>query len=704
MLELFALLKKKITSSSRCTSGPENLSELSIFRKRYYKPTMFAGICMFVAGINCMQIKVKIPFLFVAVLAWIVIISSCANQGMPTGGPKDSLPPVLIETSPAFRALNFDGDKVKFTFDEYVISDAISEMLVVSPPLEKKPTIRTKGKSLIIQFNEELKDSTTYSLDFKNSIADNNERNEYKNMRFSFSTGPVYDSLRVAGRLMNAFNLEAVDKGLIVLQKNLHDSAVFRVRPDYIAKTDEKGFFMIDNIAPGTYNIFAINDANNNLLYDEGAEEFAFIDSVIVPSAKFFAEPDTVVDGADSLLISGHTQFYPGPIFLHQFTEDIFDQYLDDYKRKTRYKCEFYFSESVADTFNVRLIGFDTNNWYQLEYNDKKDSMSLWITDTTIARNDSLLMELSYFQLDSMAELYVQKDTLEMVFIKKEKTKTKKKKRSKETKEDKPKPIEQFSWISNAGSSVFELNNDIYLTAPEPVSFFDSTQVVLYLTDDTLKTPLKIEFSKDTSTWRRYIIKHNWEPETGYTLEIDSAACTNIYGITSRRFVKKFVTREEDYYGSVIVNATNVYCPMLVQLLKNDDDETVLFEHTIEKDGAVVFDYLVPGKYKAKVIYDENGNGKWDTGSYQDKYQPEEVGYENEVIKVRSNWDKELLWNMKPDNSFIKNIRDLELEEQKRKAAEKKAREEKENPKRPANNLNNMMQGGGNIRGTDIIR
>ncbi len=651
-----------------------------------------------------MQIKVKIPFLFVAVLAWIVIISSCANQGMPTGGPKDSLPPVLIETSPAFRALNFDGDKVKFTFDEYVISDAISEMLVVSPPLEKKPTIRTKGKSLIIQFNEELKDSTTYSLDFKNSIADNNERNEYKNMRFSFSTGPVYDSLRVAGRLMNAFNLEAVDKGLIVLQKNLHDSAVFRVRPDYIAKTDEKGFFMIDNIAPGTYNIFAINDANNNLLYDEGAEEFAFIDSVIVPSAKFFAEPDTVVDGADSLLISGHTQFYPGPIFLHQFTEDIFDQYLDDYKRKTRYKCEFYFSESVADTFNVRLIGFDTNNWYQLEYNDKKDSMSLWITDTTIARNDSLLMELSYFQLDSMAELYVQKDTLEMVFIKKEKTKTKKKKRSKETKEDKPKPIEQFSWISNAGSSVFELNNDIYLTAPEPVSFFDSTQVVLYLTDDTLKTPLKIEFSKDTSTWRRYIIKHNWEPETGYTLEIDSAACTNIYGITSHRFVKKFVTREEDYYGSVIVNATNVYCPMLVQLLKNDDDETVLFEHTIEKDGAVVFDYLVPGKYKAKVIYDENGNGKWDTGSYQDKYQPEEVGYENEVIKVRSNWDKELLWNMKPDNSFIKNIRDLELEEQKRKAAEKKAREEKENPKRPANNLNNMMQGGGNIRGTDIIR
>lgn len=658
---------------------------------------------MFVLELNNMQIKAKIPLIFVAVLAWLVIISSCANQGMPTGGPKDSIPPVLLEISPAFRALNFKGDRVRFTFNEYIIPDDISETLVVSPPLEKKPIIRTKGKSLIIQFNEELKDSITYSLDFKNSIADNNERNPYKNMRFSFSTGNVYDSLRVAGQLMNAFSLEAVEKGLIVLQKNLHDSAAYRVRPDYIAKTDKKGLFLIDNIAPGTYNIFAINDANNNLLYDEGAEEFAFIDSVIVPSAKFFAQPDTLVDGVDSLLISGHTQFYPEPIFLHQFTEDIFEQYLDDYKRKTRYKCEFVFGESVADTFNIRLLGEDTDNWYQLEYNNKMDSLTVWISDTTIARNDTLLMELSYYQLDTLERLYVQKDTLEMTFVKKEKSKSKKK--SKDDKKDKPKPIEQFSWITNAGSSTFELNHDIHLTSPEPVSFFDSTQVVLYLTDDTLKTPLKIEFEKDTAHWRSYIIKHKWEPETGYTLEIDSAACTNIFGITSRRLIKKFVTREEDYYGSVIIKASNVNCPMLIQLLKNDEDEAVLFEQTIDKDGTVVFDYLVPGKYKAKVIYDENGNGKWDTGSYQDKIQPEEVGYENEVIKVRSNWDKELIWDMKRDNSFVKNIRDLELEERQRKAAEKKAREEKENPKRPQNGLNNMMQGGGNVHGgTDIIR
>ena len=155
-----------------------------------------------------MQIKGKLPLLIIAVLAWIVIISSCANQGMPVGGPRDSIPPMLVETSPEYKALNYKEDNVSLTFDEYIISSGVSEALVISPPLEKRPTIRTKGKSLVIQFNEELKDSTTYSLDFKNSIVDNNEKNPYASMRFAFSTGDIFDSLRVAGRVMNSFNLE----------------------------------------------------------------------------------------------------------------------------------------------------------------------------------------------------------------------------------------------------------------------------------------------------------------------------------------------------------------------------------------------------------------------------------------------------------------------------------------------------------------
>ena len=151
-----------------------------------------------------MKLKGKLPFFIVAMLAWVVIISSCANIGMPAGGPRDSVPPILLETSPEYRALNFDKKDVRFTFNEYLQTDKISEQLVISPPLEKRPSIKTKSKTLIIEFNEDLKDSVTYSLDFKNSIVDNNEQNPLKNLRFSFSTGPEYDSLRVAGRVINA--------------------------------------------------------------------------------------------------------------------------------------------------------------------------------------------------------------------------------------------------------------------------------------------------------------------------------------------------------------------------------------------------------------------------------------------------------------------------------------------------------------------
>ena len=664
---------------------------------------MFAGICMFVIDIKQMQIKGKIPLLIIAVLAWIVIISSCANQGMPVGGPRDSIPPILLETNPVYQALNYKGDDVSLTFNEYIIPDGVSELLVISPPLTKRPTIRTKSKSLIIQFNEDLLESTTYSLDFKNSIADNNEKNPYKNLRFSFSTGDVFDSLRVAGRVMNAFNLEPIESGLVLLQKNLHDSAVYSVRPNYIAKTDETGLFMIDNIAPGTYRIFSLNDANNDLLYNEGAEDMAFLDTLVVPSADFHEELDTLVKGVDSLMVLGHTHFLPGPLYLRQFTEDIFDQYMDSYKRESRYKCSFLFNESVKDTFKVQLVGNEAIDWYIMEPNEKMDSLVLWIKDTTVAKLDTLFMELSYYQLDSAAQLYVQKDTVEMNFMEKVIEKPKKKKRTrKEDEEEIPELIPQFNWQTNVKGSTFELNRSISLTAPEPVSFFDSTKINLFLTEDTLKTPLKFNFERDTSKWKSYTISYEWEPETGYTLEIDSAACENIYGITSSKLSKKFKTREEDYYGTVILKLTNVNCPMLVQLLKNNDEEKVISQLETVIDGTVVFKYLSPEKYKVKIIYDENGNGKWDSGSYQDKCQPEKVAYVNEIIKVRSNWDKEISWDLELDLTFTKNIRDKELEEQKRKEAEEKARNERENPQRQKMQ-NNMMQGGG-TGGGNIIR
>ncbi|HKI89549.1 MAG TPA: Ig-like domain-containing protein [Draconibacterium sp.] len=651
-----------------------------------------------------MKFLSKIPYLFVAGLAWIVIISSCANQGMPTGGPKDTIPPVLVGTQPKMRATNYSGDEVRLTFNEYILPSEVSEELVVSPPLKKRPGIRTKSKTLIIQFNEPLKDSTTYSLDFKNSVVDNNEKNPLKNLRFSFSTGDVYDSLRVAGRVMNAFNLEPLEKALVMLHRNLHDSAVYKVIPDYIAKTDENGIFMIDNIAPGNYHIFGITDANADMMYNEGAEQIAFEDTLVVPSAEYHEVRDTLVKGVDSLLVTGHTEFHPDPFYLRAFTEDIFDQYLDSYKRDARNRGVFVFNESVADTFGVRLLNYDATNWYIMEPNKMQDSLVMWIADTLVARMDTLVMELSYLQLDTTNQLYVKKDTVDMNFVDKTDDSSRRRRKAKED-EKGPKPVEQFILQTNIGMSLMELNNDLEITSPEPVKRIDSTMILLYASDDTLKAPLNFRFEKDSSQYRTYKMEYDWEPEAKYTLQIDSAAWENIYGITSKELIKSFKIREEDYYGSIKLNITNVKSPVIVQLLKNSDDEDVISQKIITEDGSVTFDFLPPAKYRLKLIYDRNGNGKWDTGSYQDKYQAERVSYINEVLKVRSNWDSVLPLDLKPEATFYKNIIDKELLEQQRKAAEEKAKKEREQENKPqqqqdggSNMFRNSGGGGRNFR------
>lgn len=633
------------------------------------------------------------PLVFGGVVVSLAIYSSCANQGMPTGGPKDSLPPVLVETSPVMRGVNFKGKEVRLTFNEYVIPDEVSEALVVSPPLSKRPTIRTKSKSLIVGFNEELKSNATYSLDFKDAVADNNERNPYRGLRFLFSTGSVIDTLRVAGVVKNAFDLEVVEKMQVMLHRNLHDSAVYRVKPDYIARSDKRGLFLFDNVAPGTYHLFALNDANSNMLYDEGAEEIAFADTLVVPSAEFVSEPDTLVKGVDSLLVLGYTRFQPDPFYLRMFTEKVFDQFLDKKLRNARHHLEFVFNEPVADTFNVRLLNREAKDWYLMEPNPEMDSIIFWVTDTLVANLDTLQLELTYNRLDSLKQLYLAKDTLHMVFTEKEKTEVRRRKKE----EEKPE-IPQFVFSDNIKSTGFDLNLPVLLTVPEPVQSFETEKVKLFLANDLTNTPLKISVLPDTAAWRTYRIDFKWEPNTEYLFEIDSAACVNIYGISSRKVQKKFTTQREDHYGRITLDFTSVEGDILVQLLSNSKEEKVIQTLKTDKNGPVTFDYLAPEKYRVKVIYDHNRNGKWDAGSFREKRQPERVAYLPEIVKVRSNWESQYKWDLMPDPTLHKELYDKEAEEQKLKKLQEEQRKEKEQERRqqaPMDNLGRQFNTGG---------
>ncbi len=603
----------------------------------------------------------------------LLLFTRCANQGMPTGGPRDSIPPFLVETSPVMRGTHFSGKEVRLTFNEYIIPDKVSEALVVSPPLSKRPSVRTKSRSLIIAFNEELKPDVTYSMDFKNSIVDNNEQNPYLGLRLLFSTGESVDTLRVAGMVKDAQKLEPFDKIMVMLYSNLNDTAVVRTKPDYIARTDQRGLYLFDNVKQGTYRMYAVNDANSNLMYDAGAEEFAFCDSLITPSAQFVAEPDTLAIGADSLLISGQTIFKPDPIYLRCFTEKIYEQYLDKSIRNTRQKCTFVFGESVKDTLGIKLLNHKSKDWYILEHNSEIDSLTLWLTDTLVTRMDTIQIELTYSQLDSARQSYLQKDTIPLIFTEKERVDTRRRK-----KEDEIPQLVEFMLSDNIKSNGFDLNSPIYIRVPEPVKNFDLSGIRLTKADDLTFTPLKITTYRDTTDWRTYRIDHQWEPGTAYVLEIDSAACVNIYGITSQKMKKQFTTQKDDFYGKIILNLTSVGEKLLVQLLENSRDEKVIKTLETADERRLVFDYLAPAKYRVKIIFDSNKNGKWDPGDFSKSLQPERVAYLPEIVKVRSNWDNQFEWDLKPDPTFRKMLVDKEEEELRLKKLQEKQRENAE--------------------------
>jgi hypothetical protein len=627
-----------------------------------------------------MKFLEKIPYAILAGFIYLLLIYSCANQGMPSGGPIDSLPPVLLHAEPIQGQLNYTGNEIRLTFDEYVVSDKVMDFLVVSPPLEKRPSFRMKSKTLILQFNEKLRDSVTYSFDFKNSIEDNNERNPYKSLRLTFSTGNVLDTLRVAGLVKNAANLELADKSLVMLYRNPDDSAVIRTIPDYIARTDEKGLYLFDNVAPGSYHLYAINDANSDMKYNPGVEEFAFYDSLIIPKAIFVEELDTIAEGADSLLINGYVHYLPEPVYLLQFKEDLFDQFLTSSERESKYKCMFIFEEPVSDTFGIHLLNSDSNDWYQLETNPSMDTLIVWVADTTIANLDTLKMVLDYTMADSAGIAYLKKDTLDMYYLNEKIERDKKKKKEGEIEVPE---VPQFTFADNLKSTGFDLNQKIWITSPEPIAFYDSTQIRLKLAKDSTAKPLNMRFIEDTSRYRTYSIGYSWEPDTEYLLEIDSAAFTNIFGVTNKKVIKKFTTQKDDYYGSVIVNLSHVECPVVVQVLKAEAKEELIAEKNANADGEIEFRYLGPIKIYLKVIYDTNGNGKWDGGSFTEKRQPERVAYFKDVIKVRSNWEQKESWDITFDPEYPKVLFDAEAEAQRKKAEEEKARE---NQKQPSGN------------------
>jgi len=226
----------------------------------------------------------------------VLFILSCAKINSPSGGPKDLDPPVILKSQPENSTVMFSGKSFVVTFDEFVVLDKITEKFMVSPPLKTKPEIRLKGKNLVVSWEETLADSTTYTFYFQDAIRDNNESNAIPNFQYVFSTGPILDSLSLSGNVFNAFDLEVVPDVLVMMYSNLSDTAPRTLLPAYISKPDVSGGFMINNIKPGRFRLYALRDINGNKMYDLEDEVFAFCDSIIniTSEANYNIIPDTV--------------------------------------------------------------------------------------------------------------------------------------------------------------------------------------------------------------------------------------------------------------------------------------------------------------------------------------------------------------------------------------------------------------------------
>lgn len=623
-------------------------------------------------NVSFIKIKSLVYLLLSISFIYLIFNTSCANPGMPTGGDKDSIPPVMLRTDPGLRSTNFKGSDLRFTFDEFIIQDEISEKLVISPPMKKKPLIKMKGKTLIIEFQEKLKEEATYSLDFKDAVADNNEKNPIEDLRFSFSTGPVHDSLRVAGYVRDALSQEPVDKVLVILHR-LHDYTAFIDSiPDYIGTTNEEGLFMIDNVSAGSYRLYGLLDSDNSLNYNQISEKIAFADSLIVPAARFVSEPDTIVKNNDTIVVSGHTDFTPGPQYLMMFEEEKFDQYLDSYKRNQSNKVDFIFTESLSDSFKINLISpVPEKEWLFIESNSKHDSITAWITDTLISKRDTLIFQLKYEALDTLHQLITKTDTLELLYETPKTTRQRKKKND-------VAEVPTINLLHNISSTGHDIYRRITIEAPEPLASFETSMVHLYSVLDSVETPIPIEVVNDSNSMRKYFIEHNWEPNSDYLFQIDSAAARNLYGHPSMAVNQKFRTQKEDYYGKIILTISNLREPALVQLLSNDETERVLQKIQILEDGTIEFPFLKPDKYRIRVIMDPNQNGKWDTGFLAEGLQPEAVVYFPKIIKVRSNFEYKESLQMNYDATHKKELIDeeLEKEEAKKKAKDRKKGEE----------------------------
>jgi uncharacterized protein (DUF2141 family) len=524
---------------------------------------------------------------FLSLITFYFLLSGCANIQRPMGGPKDVTPPRLLKATPPNMSRNFKAKIIQLDFDEYFkLVNQYSE-ITMSPAQDKPPEYKIKSKSLVIVLKDTLQKNTTYVINFGKAIADVNEGNILKNFTYVFSTGPHIDSLSVSGTVTNTLTQKKEKDVTVMLFPIEKDSLYFgKKKPSIFTSTDTAGNFSLNNLHDGDYRIYAL-------------EEKA---------------PDRIYNRDDELIA-----FQKQPVHLYADTSGI--------------RLDLFKEEPAKFHIAVRKFDQDGNMFFVFNKRLNKPSVKIIYPP---ALDDQKIVEFS--PTKDTANIYLKNmdfDSIRVAFF------------------DNNKPLDSASLLKGRKENFlkiygFRLNigntnklkptSNLMIIASYPIASYDPSQITLY--EDSVAVN-NLNIVKDTANLKRYIIKYKWKEDSRYILVVDEGAFTFINGDKNKKYQKPFLVDKIENYSTLTMKVTvpDTSKQYLVEVYQDADH--IIQTDKITKNTSIVYRNFLTGKYSFKVVYDDDHNGRWDSGDVKLKRYPENIWVDPVQITLRPNWDAE---------------------------------------------------------------
>lgn len=602
----------------------------------------------------------KMSYRIYLLLIGVLLLSACANRGVgPQGGPRDTIPPAVVKEVPVSGSLNVQPKKLEITFDEYIQLADIQKNVLISPPQQTPPEIKAVGKTLSVVFQEDLQDSTTYTIDFGAAICDYNEKVPLEGYVFAFSTGDHIDSLAISGRVYNAENLNPVASVLVGIHSNLNDTALSTLPFARVTRSNSEGYFTIHNIRKSDYKLYALNDISRDYIYQPG-EGLAFQDSIYTPYAVNHTHLDTIwqdtigVDSisldtlftrlVDTIHVHTTTQYLPDSLVIWYFEETKQKLYFQRLLRESQHAFTLIFSapqDSLPQIEPLRYSQVDSlasdSGWVNfmdyalIQANHTNDTVTYWLTDSLAIRMDTIPFCVTYQYTDSLYNIVPKTDTLNAIY-----RHPKLSDKARETYE-KNKRNRALNIKVNS-SSKFEIYDTLFIYSDFPIDSIHQQMIHLFHKVDTTLQPLAYELVKVDSMGMKYGLLTTLKPTESYQLTIDSAACRDIYGACNDKLEAKVKLKSLEDYSSLMVKMAHFDARARIQLLNEKD---VVVDEKPASEQGTLFQYLAPTTFYLRLYIDYNQDGKWTTGDWLLHRQPEPVYYYPAKLKLRANWDFE---------------------------------------------------------------